>query len=56
MSKKLFFSTKGLNWDDDKAVEEFAQRVWAASVTEFSEDPAKAVSLNETDVDRGVIQ
>jgi (p)ppGpp synthase/HD superfamily hydrolase len=28
-SEKQFFSTTGINWDDDASIEEFARKVWA---------------------------
>jgi len=49
MSKKLFFSTKNLDWDDDAAIDAFAKEVWAASVQEFTKDAQAKLATDDTD-------
>jgi hypothetical protein len=48
MGKKLFFTTKNLDWDDDAAIDAFAKEVWAASVQEFTKDPEVEHAINDT--------
>ncbi len=35
MNRKLFFSTDGLDGDNDEALRAFAERVWEVAVREF---------------------
>jgi hypothetical protein len=48
MSKRLFFSAKNLDWDDDAAIDAFAREVWEASVQEFTKDPRTEHTFNDT--------
>lgn len=36
MSRRVFFSTEGVDWDDDASIEAFALNVWKIAVTEFT--------------------
>lgn len=56
MSKKLFFSTESINWDDDESIEAFAQAVWEASVKEFREDAAPTQSNDDAVLKEGEIR
>lgn len=38
MSRRLFFSTEGVDWDDDASIEAFALNVWKRTVTEFTSE------------------
>lgn len=35
--KRLFFSTEGLDFSSDEAIEVFAQKVWAEAIKKFKE-------------------
>ena len=48
MSKKLFFSAKNLDWDDDDAIDAFAKEVWAASVQELTKGAKAEHTINDT--------
>ena len=48
MGKKLFFSLQGVDFNDDQAIEAFAQRIWMQATAEFT---AQAANPN----DRGEI-
>ncbi len=36
MSRRLFFSTEGVDWNDDAGIEAFALNAWNIAVTEFT--------------------
>jgi len=36
MSGRLFFSTEGVDWNDDASIEAFGQNAWNIAVTEFT--------------------
>jgi len=38
VADRLFFSTKGINWDDDESIEAFARTVWQQAADEFTKD------------------
>ena len=38
MGKKLFFSLQGVDFNDDQAIEAFANQVWEQAVAEFGDD------------------
>jgi hypothetical protein len=38
MTDRLFFSTEGINWDDDASIEAFAHNVWQQAANEFKKD------------------
>lgn len=37
MNEHLFFSTEGLDFSSDEAIEAFAQKVWAEATKKFKE-------------------
>ncbi len=36
MSRRLYFSTEGVDWNDDASIEAFALNAWKIAVTEFT--------------------
>ena len=36
MADRLFFSTEGINWDDDESIDAFARAVWQQAADEFT--------------------
>ena len=53
MGKKLFFATEGIDWNDDAAIEAFAQAVWEASVKKFRQDAAPTQAKDDAGLDEG---
>ena len=53
MVDRLFFSTEGLDWGDDAAIEAFAQRVWDQATAAFTEDDPQPEQTEDTDPDQG---
>ncbi len=53
MSKRVYFSTAGLDWDDDDAVRAFAKRAWQASVQEFTGRSVEPVVNGSDDCSEG---
>ena len=41
MGKKLFFSLQGVDFNDDEAIEAFANQVWEQAIAAFGEEPTK---------------
>ena len=54
MSKKLFFSLKGVDIKDDDALAAFAQRVWEQATAVFGEEQDNNESSEDTGDDRGI--
>ena len=53
MSKRLFFSTEGLNWNDDDAIEAFAHRVWDQATAAFTEGDPQREETEDTEPNQG---
>ena len=53
MVDRLFFSTEGLDWHGDDAIEAFAQRVWEQATAAFTEVDPQHERTEETDPDEG---
>ena len=53
MVDRLFFSTEGLDWNDDAAIEAFAQRVWEQATAAFTEDDLQHEQTEDTEPDQG---
>lgn len=53
MSDRLFFSTEGLDWSDDAAIEAFAQHVWNQATNAFTEDDPRHEPTEDTEPDQG---
>lgn len=53
MSKRLFFSTEDINWDDDESIEAFARAVWQQAADEFTKDES-GNDVTENNDDQGV--
>jgi hypothetical protein len=53
MSKRIYFSTDGIDWDDDDAVRAFAERAWEASVQEFTGKAVEPVVNIDDDCGQG---
>lgn len=50
MSRRLFFSTEGVDWSDDASIEAFALNAWKIAVTEFtSEETEDTENTGEKD-------
>lgn len=48
MNERLFFSTEGLDFSSDEAIEAFAQKVWVEATKKFKEQDTIA-DTNNTD-------
>jgi len=53
MSKRIYFSTDGIDWDDDDAVRAFAEKAWKASVQEFTGRAVEPVVNGADDCSEG---
>ena len=53
MSKRLFFPTEGLDWNDDDAIEAFAQRIWDQATAAFTEGDPQHKQTEETEPIQG---
>lgn len=46
MNERLYFSTEGLDFSSDEAIEAFAQKVWAKATKKFKEQDITTDSNN----------
>ena len=53
MSKRIYFSTDGIDWDDDDAVRAFAEKAWEVSVQEFTGKAVEPVVNGDDDCGEG---
>jgi hypothetical protein len=40
MADRLFFSTDGIDWNDDESIDAFARKVWEQAAREFTKAEA----------------
>ena len=53
MSRRLFFSLKGIDLNDDDALEAVAHRIWELARSEFAQSADTTQSDSETASERG---
>ena len=53
MSKRIYFSTDGIDWYDDDAVRAFAEKAWEVSVQEFTGKAVEPVVNGDDDCGDG---